>query len=105
METCRSLHDMDVAPVLADPPGADLPVLQWMRHRNATCGSARPIGQKVMQAIAGREASRHLWSPAVDDIGLESCRGEPFCGARGNNASRAHAVSVSAGLHARTKPA
>ena len=51
---------MDVAPVLADLPGADLPVLQWMRHRNATCDPARPIEQKVMRAMAGREASRHL---------------------------------------------
>lgn len=39
---------------------------------DATRDSARPIGLKVMQAPAGREASRHLRSPAVDDVGLES---------------------------------
>jgi len=91
---------MDVAPV-ADPPGADLPVLQCMRRRNAACDSAQPVGLKVMQAMAGREASRHLGPPAVDDVFLESWRGERCC----DDTPRAHWGSGPASLCAgRKKP-
>lgn len=48
---------MDPGPVPTST-STGLSVLQWMSHRNATRGAARPIKPEVTQAMAEREVSR-----------------------------------------------